>query len=391
MPSLTAVQAVFVAAVVLLFALSIEALANAPSTNPAPCTNCVVGTIPTGSGTGSAGSDIAYDSANGQLFVSSSDLGSWGVTVINGSTDTVVRTISEGGRPIGLAYDARNGDVYVANFVGNNVTVINGTSDDVVGSVALPPEPFYIGPTDVVYDPFNGYLDVVESNPPALLILDGSTNRVVANLNFSVDQDALATNPANGEIYAAPGGVPELNFHLDVLNGSTGAMLSSIVLNGTAYSNAYDTGNGQVYVVASTFDFNQYYNGTVTELNGAATRIEGGWGVGQSALGIAYDNSNANLYVTNYYSANVSILNATSRVVSGSVSTEGNPGPIVYDAMNRCLYVDHIEALVSILDPPGGRCPAVPVAALNGPLVLSAGGFVGLVTSVAAYTHRRQY
>ncbi len=99
----TGLQLVLAVGVVLLLAVSIEALANPPSSAPPPCTNCVVGTIPTGSGSGSAGSGIAFDSANGLLFVSSSDVESWGMTVINGTTDTVVRTVPDSGRPFALA------------------------------------------------------------------------------------------------------------------------------------------------------------------------------------------------------------------------------------------------------------------------------------------------
>jgi YVTN family beta-propeller protein len=381
-----------VVGVCLLLALSVDALAYPPSTTPPACTNCVVGTIPTGSGSGALGSDIAYDSANGFLFVSSSDLGSWGVTVINGSTDTIVRTISDSGRPLALAYDARNGDIYVANWAGNNVTVLDGNTDAVLGSIPLPPEQYNIGPTQIVYDPFNGFLDLVESpisTPAALEIIDGSTNQVVTSLNFSVNEDAIATNPVNGEIYAASGGEEQVDFNLDVLNGSTGSLISSLPLNGTAESIMYDTGNAQVYVVASGFGFPEFYNGTVTEVNSAASRIEGVWQAGQSSFGVAYDDSNENLYVSNYYSANVSIINATARNVVGSISTAGYPGPIVYDAMNRCLYTVHIEGLVSILAPPGSSCPAVPVPALNGLLVLSAGGFVGLVIAAGAFASLR--
>jgi YVTN family beta-propeller protein len=388
MRQVTSLKLILVVGICLLLAVSAEALANPPNTTPPPCTNCVVGTIPTGSGSGALGSDIAYDSANGLLYVSSSDLDSWGVTVINGSTDTIVRTIPDSGRPIALAYDARNGDIYVANWAGNNVTIIDGMTDEVVGSIPLPPQQYNIGPSQIVYDPFNGFLDLVEvplSNPPAIEIIDGSTNQIVASLNFSVNEDAIATNPVNGEIYAASGGTEEFDFNLDVLNGSTGSLISSLPLNGTAASILYDTGNGQVYVVASGFGFPDFSNGTVTEVNSAASRIEGVWPAGQNSLGIAYDDSNANLYVTNYYSANVSILNTSARSVAGSISTEWNPGPIVYDAANRCLYTVHLEGLVSILAPPGSSCPAIPVPAFNGPLVLSVSGLAGLVLAAGVF------
>ncbi len=237
----------------------------------------------------------------------------------------------------------------------------------------------------IIYDPFNGFLDVVESSPTALVMINGGTNQLVATLNFSVSDEVIAANPNNGELYAASGGEEFFDFRLVALNGSTGTVVSSVLLNGTPQAITYDGGNGQLYVVATQYGFGGYENGTVTEVNSAATRVEGEWEVGQLPGGIAYDDSNEDLYVTSYCSTNVSIVNASSRGVTGSISTEGSPGPIVYDAMNRCLYTVHIEGLVSILAPPGSSCPTLPVPALNALLVLSAGGFVGLTMAAVVF------
>jgi YVTN family beta-propeller protein len=379
---------VLVVGVALLLALSVAALVNSPTTTPPPCTNCVVGAIPTGSGSGSLGSDIAYDTSNGLLFVSSSDLGSWGVTVFNGSTDAVVRVIPDSGRPLALAYDPRNGDIYVANWAGNNVTIIDGETDEVLGSISLPTEQYNIGASQIVYDPFNGFLDVLVnpiSGPSTLEIINGSTNQIEASLNFGVNGDAIATNPANGEMYAATGGEEQINFDLDVLNGSTGSVISSLLMNGTAGSISYDTEDGQVYVVADGFAYPDLNNGTVTEINAAGTRIERTWPAGQLAFGITQDESNGYVYVSNYYSANISVINVSSGADAGSISVGSNPGPIVYDAANECLYTVQLEGLVSIVALPGSSCLAIPVPALNGLLLLSGAGLLGVVLAGWAY------
>jgi YVTN family beta-propeller protein len=365
--------------VVLLLAVSIEAAGNPPRATPPPCTNCVVGTISTGTGTGSAGSDIVYDAANGHLFVSSSEWGSWGMTVINGTTDTVVRNVSDSGRPFALAYDARNGDIYLANGVGDNVTVYDGATGALEASIALPPQAVYGGPLQIVYDPFNGFLDVVQSAPEGLVLIDGSTNQVVTTVNFSVSDGVIAANSINGELYAASAGEPYTNFYLVALNGSTGTELSSYVLNGTPEAITFDEGNGHVYVVAWQAGIGEYENATVTEMNDAVTGVEATLQDGLLPDAIAYDSSNENLYLTNYYAASVSIVNASTLALAGSISTGGGPEATAYDAMNRCLYTVHLEGLVSILAPPGSSCPALPVWAFDSPLVLTAGAFVGLV------------
>ncbi len=80
---------------------------------------------------------VAYDPGTGQAFVTSSVPypGSGSVAVISAATDRVVAQAEVGVGPIGIAYDARMGEMFVANSYSNNVSVLNDTSDSVVASV----------------------------------------------------------------------------------------------------------------------------------------------------------------------------------------------------------------------------------------------------------------
>ena len=80
----------------------------------------MVATIPVGN----APNAIAYDSRNGDLYVSSTNDNS--VSVIDGSSNTVVATIPVGNVPYAITYDPNNGDLYVANYGDNTVSVISG-------------------------------------------------------------------------------------------------------------------------------------------------------------------------------------------------------------------------------------------------------------------------
>jgi DNA-binding beta-propeller fold protein YncE len=384
--------AIAVGVAVLVLVSAYEVVQTKPSTSSS-CTDCVKATVPTGSGYGSAGNDIAYDSANGNLFVSSSDQYSWSVTVINGSTDTVSTVVTDTGRPLALAYDSSNGDVYVANWIGNNVTVIDGRSDAILTSIELPPQNFSAGggPYNILYNPFNGFLDVVEYDPAYLVQIDGSTNQVAGYTPYWDYDDVLTANPTDGNLYAAvnttaaPFPTGEPRFDLDVLSGSTLSVVSSLPMNGSPAALAYDSQNDQLFLAGSTRGYPEYYNGSVTEFNSAATKVEAVTSIGQLPTGIALDAANGNLYATNYYSANISVVNATNLRATGSIPvaySAGPIGPIVYDARNQCLYTVAIEGLVSIISPPGGTCP-LPPASTPG---LTAGGLAvaGSLGTVAA-------
>ena len=47
------------------------------------------------------------------------------VSVIDGKTNTVIETISVGDEPIGVAFNANNGDIYVTNDLDDTVSVIH--------------------------------------------------------------------------------------------------------------------------------------------------------------------------------------------------------------------------------------------------------------------------
>jgi len=72
------------------------------------------GTVPYG---------IAFNSANNNMYVANADSST--VSVISGSTNSVIATIPTGSVPVGIAYNSNNGHIYVTNFGSNTVSVIH--------------------------------------------------------------------------------------------------------------------------------------------------------------------------------------------------------------------------------------------------------------------------
>jgi YVTN family beta-propeller protein len=75
-------------------------------------------TIPVGIGP----NGIAFDSANGNLYVTNSEDNT--VSVISGQTNAVIGTIPVGKDPTGIAFDSANANLYVTNSEDNTVSVI---------------------------------------------------------------------------------------------------------------------------------------------------------------------------------------------------------------------------------------------------------------------------
>ena len=101
-------------------------------------TNNLVTTIPLDSNTFPAG--VASSSENGYIYVTNfyspsatgANLSAGTVSIINGSTNTVVDTIQVGISPLGIAINPDNGNIYVTNFYSGSISAINGSTNSVI-------------------------------------------------------------------------------------------------------------------------------------------------------------------------------------------------------------------------------------------------------------------
>lgn len=266
-------------------------------------TNTVVGSIP-------AGPDpvaMAYDDTNGYVYLAESALES--VLVINGTTDTAVDSIPVGVGPFGVAYDSANGDVFVANIVSDNVSVINGTTDRSFASVAVGPNP-----DGIAYDSSNGYLYVTGYSTSGhfgnVTVINGTTDAVVGTIPVGVEPDAAAYDSANGYLYVPVAGLNNVT----VINGATDRVVASIPVGDTPLSVAVDSSNGYVYVGKDG------YPGNLTVINGTTDTIVGWQPVGGSVFALAYDGRNSYVYAANLGLDNVTVVGAIPPLSSVSIS-----------------------------------------------------------------------
>src|SRR3989442_1771077 len=130
--------------------------------------------------TGSHPFGVAYDSALGEVFVTSE--GSSAVSVISDTTNTVIATVSVGADPQGVAYDSAKGEVFVANRGSNTVSVISDGTNTVVATV-----PVGFAPFGVAYDPAKGEVFVTNSISATVSVISDSTNAVVATVPVGSD------------------------------------------------------------------------------------------------------------------------------------------------------------------------------------------------------------
>jgi YVTN family beta-propeller protein len=112
---------------------------------------------------------------NGNLYVANE--GSYTVSVIDGSTNTVIKNIRVGWSPLGVAFDPANGNIYVAS---GTVSVIDGSTNTVIKDI-----PVGLQPTAVVFDSGSGNIYVANQYSHTVSVIDGSTNTVIDTISKS--------------------------------------------------------------------------------------------------------------------------------------------------------------------------------------------------------------
>ncbi len=120
---------------------------------------------------------IAYNSANNNMYVA--NLGSSTVSVISGSTDSVIETILVGRAPVWIAYAPPNNKLYVTNIDSDDVYVINGATNKVIKNI-----PVGNGPFGIAYNPSNNNVYVANAFDGTVSVINTSTDTVVSTIGL---------------------------------------------------------------------------------------------------------------------------------------------------------------------------------------------------------------
>jgi YVTN family beta-propeller protein len=304
---------------------------------------------------GSAPTGELYDPVNGYIYVA--DSASNAVSVIDGSTNTIVANISVGVYPVSLAYDSSSSQVLVTNELSGTVSVIDGSSNSVVATIPIGPNP-----DGVIYDSVNcnayvanniqgGMLSVISTNceqiaspsqyqvtfqatpssvnPTVTYQLSNESSSKTATAPFTLNIDSAAqsgfgsnssqkplssgtvvsmipvslsdavVDPANGYLYAITGG--GYSTSISVINERSNAIVATIPSIGFGGVVAittplvYDSGSGMIYFVAYNSLFSNT-NYTLYGVNTTTNTISTTTLIGTVSSTLTYDPSNGNLY-----------------------------------------------------------------------------------------------
>jgi YVTN family beta-propeller protein len=209
----------------------------------------VIGTVPVGS---FPYGGVGVDTVNGHVFVSNFN-GGYGNTVSVISGLSVIATVSVGTGPDGMAFDPANGDMYVANSNSGTISVISGSTNTVVHTITIGSWADWVDA--VAMDTANGDIYVAKQWDNSISVISGVTNTVIHTISVGLWPNSITYDPLNQNLY-----VPLTGNAVDVVSGISNTPVGSI----PSYSfwGAYDSQDNYLVLTSSSpFSISEYYLG----------------------------------------------------------------------------------------------------------------------------------
>ncbi|HET7283328.1 MAG TPA: YncE family protein, partial [Nitrososphaeraceae archaeon] len=141
-------------------------------------TNIRVGNSPTG---------IGIDPNTNKVYVTNSDDNT--ISVIDGSLNSVVKTVEVGAGPFLLAVNPNTNMIYVTNNNDNTISVIDGKTNKVTETITVGYHPW-----SVAVNPNTNMTYVTNADLNEIYVINDTTNHVTAGVTFKMDSGDINCN-----------------------------------------------------------------------------------------------------------------------------------------------------------------------------------------------------
>ena len=256
------------------------------------------------------------------------------VSVINGTTNTIVATIYVDKNPQAIAYNPANGLFYVANTYSNTLSIINGTTNSLIGSIPVGDFPGK-SPTGIAVNSINNTVYVTNTGSNTVSIINGTTNVVVGNITSGMggsffSPTGIAYNSDNDNLYVTNRGSDTVS----VINSTTNMLIDEIPIDAISPSGIiYNAANNYVYVT-------NMGSNTVSVINGTTNALVESIPVGLGPNGVTYNQNNGDVYVANSINGTISVISGLTNTVYNTIpiGINNNPNGVSYNSTNNTLF-----------------------------------------------------
>lgn len=267
---------------------------------------------------------------------------------IPGYAVTTIRL--SGAYPWGAAIDPATGKVYEPINYAGTVSVIDESTNAVAQVISFgrssPMATAVDANTDTVY--------VALSNPPALAVLSGATNKVTASYSLPGAPVALTLNLDAGVLYVAYGN------RVSAIDAATGTLTGTVdlgIYNHAMYL-AVDPATGTIYAAG----INSNGTGTVWLLDASTLAVTRAIPLGTGLQGIAVNPATDEIYVADV-SAGVYVIDGATDAVT-HVDTRWGANGVAVDVATNTVFAA-LGGQVAVIDGATGKVTLTVVAGSN--------------------------
>jgi YVTN family beta-propeller protein len=160
--------------------------------------------------------------------------------------------------PIAVTVNPVTNMVYAANYNNGTVSVVDGSTNETVTTITVGPMPF-----SLAVNPITNIIYVSNTGSPqgtgmSIMAIDGNTNTVVATLPLKVYPGFIAVNPITNMVYFT---VDYAGLHIAVMDASDNRLVDEIHVQGSGCCQegmALNSVTNRLYLAVDTFTDGSY-------------------------------------------------------------------------------------------------------------------------------------
>jgi YVTN family beta-propeller protein len=228
--------------------------------------------------------------------------------------------------PTSLAIDPKTRQVFIANSKSNNLLIVDASTDRILASV-----PVGDCPSGVALDNRSDYVFITNSCSDNVTVINETTRALVSSIGVGSYPVGIAYDYQSDALYVTN----EYSNNVSIINCTSLDTFKNIATGKGPVAAAYDTINDRIFVVDSGAN-----NVTVIDGSNGTTVIS--LTVGEYPLGAVFDAAMNEVFVTDDGADTVTVIDATRNQPIARVSVGTEPAAIAYDPLDGEVFVANI-------------------------------------------------
>jgi YVTN family beta-propeller protein len=191
---------------------------------------------------------VVVNQRNGRVFASQGTGSQRTVIVVDGYTNSILRTVDVGDRPIGIAIDEDHSLAYVGCRNSGTIVALDAATGDILARWTQPDAPYMLA---VDPDYFQLYITVPPNKPgdfAGLLVLDSLTGEILKRIQLGSNPEAVVVDRPTGHVFVSD----PTDGTVSVIDGYSLRITKVLPAGNLAFAMTVDPDNRLVYLANGT-------------------------------------------------------------------------------------------------------------------------------------------